>query len=59
MQKVRCLSNFEREKLGTVLKAAGIVAFKIARWDEMKAAVILYASENNLKQEGVGEAEAA
>jgi hypothetical protein len=59
VQKVRCHSNFEREKLGTVLKAAGFAPFNIAKWDEMKAAVILYASENNLKQEGVGEAETA
>jgi hypothetical protein len=51
--------KFREGKAGHGAQGCGHCCLQDRRWDEMKAAVILYASENNLKQEAVGEAEAA
>lgn len=58
LQKFAASQGVEKEKLGAFLKTAGFTAFNAGKWDEMKAAIILYASEHNLKQEGIEQTEA-
>jgi hypothetical protein len=41
--------------VGGILKASNFTGFNPAKWEEMKAAIILFASENGLKPEATEE----